>query len=61
LRIGDDLGGIEGLFEVIDELLLVAVENLFLRAGYDFASTNTLLLEGGQAPGENSLSDQGDW
>jgi len=61
LCVGDDLGGIESLFEVIDELLLIAVEGLFLRASDNFASADTLLLEGRQTPGENSLSDQSNY
>jgi len=61
LCVGDDLGGVESLFEVINELLLVAVEDLFLRTRYDFASADTLLLEGRQTPGENGLSDQGNY
>lgn len=60
LSVRDDLGSIESLFEVIDELFLVAVEDLFLRAGDDFASADTFLLERRQTPGEDGLSDQGD-
>ena len=59
LRVGDDLGGIESLFKVVDELFPVAVEGLFLRTGDDFASADTLLLEGRQTPGEDGPSDQG--
>ena len=60
LGVGDDLGGVESLFEVDDKLFLVAVEGLFLRTGDDFASANALLLKGRQTPGEDSLADQGD-
>ena len=60
LSVGDDLGGIEGLFKVIYELFLVTVEGLFLRTRDDFAGADTLLFEGRQTPSENSLSDQGD-
>jgi hypothetical protein len=46
LGVGDDLGSVESLFKVIDELVLVAVEGLFLGTRDDFASADTLLLEG---------------
>lgn len=58
LSVGDDLGGVESLLEVVDELLFITVESLFLRTGDDFTSTDTFLLEGRQAPGEDGLSDQ---
>jgi hypothetical protein len=60
LSVGDNLGGVESLFQVVDKLLLVAVESLFLRTRDDLASANALLLEGRQTPGEDGLSDQGD-
>ena len=60
LRVRNDLGGVESLFKVIDELSLVAMKDLFLRTGDEFASAGTLLLEGRQTPGEDGLSDQGD-
>ena len=47
LGVGDDLGGVESLFEVINELALITVECLFLGTSDDFASADTLLLEGG--------------
>jgi hypothetical protein len=47
LGIGDDLGGVQSLFEVINELLLVTMESLFLRARDDFAGANALLFERG--------------
>lgn len=61
MSVGDDLGRVESLFEIIDELLLVAVEDLFLRTRDNFAGANALLLEGRQTPGENGLPDQGDY
>ena len=60
LSVGNDLGSVEGLFKVIDELLLVAAEVFFLRTRDNFASADTFLLEGRQTPGEDGLSDQGD-
>jgi hypothetical protein len=47
LRIRDDLGGIEGLLQVIDELLLVAPEYLLLWPDNGLASTSTLGLDSG--------------
>lgn len=60
LSVGNDFRGVESLFKVIDELFLVAVEDLFLRTSDNFASTDTLLLKGRQTSGEDGLSDQGD-
>lgn len=59
LSVRDDLGGVESLLEVINELLLVATEWFPLRAGDDFAGTGTLLLDGRQATGEDGLTDEG--
>ena len=61
LGVGDDLGGVEGLFKVIYELFLVAAEGLFLRTSDDFTGTNALFFQGRQAPGEDGLPDQGDY
>ena len=47
LRIRDDLGGIEGLLQVIDKLLLVATEFLFLWTDNNLACSGTLGLDGG--------------
>lgn len=60
LRVRDDLGRVEGLLEVREELLLVALElgraadelQLLGRAG-------ALALDGGEAAGEDGLGDQG--
>ena len=60
LGVGDDLGGIEGLLEVVDELLLVALERLLLGAVNNLAGAYSLGLERRQAPGEDCLSDKGD-
>ena len=47
LRVRHDLGGVEGLLKVVDELLLVALERLLLGTGDDLARTNTFLLQAG--------------
>jgi hypothetical protein len=47
LRIRDDLAGIEGLLQVIDKLLLVATECLFLWSDNNLASSGTLGLDSG--------------
>ena len=59
LGVGDDLGGVESLLQVLDESLLVAGE-LGGRARKLGAGTDTLRLESTQATGEDSLADQGD-
>lgn len=61
LSVWDDLGSIQSLLEVIDELLLVATERLPLRTGDDLGRTNTLSLERGQATSEDSFADESDW
>ena len=60
LGVRDDLGGVESLLQVIDELLLVALERLLLRTGDDTARADTLFLDGGQATGEDGLTNEGD-
>lgn len=60
LGVGDDLGGVKSLLEVIDELLLVTTEWLLLRTGDNLGGTDTLVLDGRQATGENGLTDEGD-
>ena len=47
LRIRDDLGGIKGLLQVIDKLLLVATECLLLWPDNNLACSGTLGLDGG--------------
>lgn len=61
LGVGDDLGGVESLFKVINELALVTMECLFLGTRDNFASADALLLEGRQTPSEDGLSDQSDY
>jgi hypothetical protein len=60
LSVRDDLGGVEGLLEVVDELLLVAGEGVDLGTADDLGGADTLLLDGGEAAGEDSLTDEGD-
>lgn len=61
LSVGDDLRRVEGLLQVVDELLLVPLEGLLLRAGDDFAGARALGLDGRQATGEYSLTNERDW
>lgn len=60
LGVRDDLGGVKGLLEVIDELLLVAGEGLSFRAGEGLGSSDSFILDGGQASRENGFTDQSD-
>ena len=60
LGVGVDLGSVEGLLEVIDELLLVTLESFLLGASDDLAGTCTLILNRRQATSKDSLADQGD-
>eukprot|EP00053_Salpingoeca_punica_P006791 m.63469 g.63469 ORF g.63469 m.63469 type:complete len:387 (+) comp13851_c0_seq2:114-1274(+) len=60
LRIGDDLGGVEGLANVLDKVGDVAVERRGLRALETLASALTLTLERGEAAGEDGLGNQSD-
>jgi hypothetical protein len=59
LGIGDDLRGIQGLLQVIDESLLVTGE---FRGGAreEAAGASTLVLESTQATREDGLTDEGD-
>jgi hypothetical protein len=59
LGVGDNLGGIQGLLEVVDKGILVTLE-LGGRAGEDFAGRVTLILKGRETAREHSLADQGD-
>lgn len=59
LGVGDNLGGIKSLLEVVDESLLVTVE-LGGRATKDGAGTDTVRLESTQATGEDSLANESD-
>lgn len=60
LSIRDDLGGVKSLFEVIDELLLVALEGVSSRGGDELGSSGSLLLEGRKTSGKDGLTDEGD-
>lgn len=61
LGVGDDLGGVQGLLEVVKELLLVALELAAATADVlELGGGNgTLVLDAGQATGQDSLGDQG--
>jgi hypothetical protein len=48
------------LLEVVDELLLVALEGLAGGGGDDLGGADTLLLDGREASGEDGLADEGD-
>ena len=60
LGVGDDLGSVEGLLEVIDELLLVTLEGLLLWSSDDLARPCTLGLDGRQAASEDGLTNERD-
>ena len=53
LRVRDDLGGVERLLEVVDELGFVAVEGWDGRTLEDLAGAGALGLEGGETSGED--------
>ena len=59
LGVRDDLGRVEGLLEVVDELLLIAAERLLVGCSKDLAGARTLALDGRQAAGEDGLADEG--
>ena len=61
LGVGDDLGGVQSLLEVVEELLLVAGELLLPALELEEAgSLGALVLDGGQAAGQDGLGDEGD-
>ena len=60
LGVGDDFGSVESLLEVIDELLLVTLEGLLLRASDNLGGTDTLLLDRGQAASKDSFANERD-
>lgn len=60
LRVRDDLGGVESLLEIIDELLLVTLECLLLWTSNDTTGANALFLDGGQATREDGLTNESD-
>lgn len=59
LGVGDDLRGVEGLLQVIDESLLVTFK-LGSGATQDGAGPGTVVLESTQAAGKDSLANEGD-
>lgn len=62
LSVGNNLGGVESLLKVVEELLLVALK-LAAVAGNILElgrGNSTLLLDAGQAAGQDSLSNEGD-
>lgn len=60
LGVRDDLGGVKGLLELVDKLLLVTSELDGLGAIKNLGGSDTLLLEGRKASSEDGLTDQGD-
>lgn len=58
LGVRDDLRGVQGLLEVVDELLLVALEGLGLGSSEDLAGADSLRLQAREAAGKDSLADQ---
>lgn len=61
LSVGYNLGGIKSLLQIGDESLLVTVKWSEFWTGEDLGGTATLSLDGGQATGKDSFTDQGDW
>ena len=59
LSVGDDLGGVKGLLEVVDESSLVTLE-LGGRTSKDLAGADTLILDSTEAAREDSLADKSD-
>jgi len=57
LSVGDDLGRVKRLLEVVDELLLVTLE-LGVWTAELLAGTHALVLERGQAPRKDSLANE---
>lgn len=57
LSVGDNLGGVESLLKLVDKLLLVASERE-RRARKNLGSSNTLILNGRESSGENSLTNK---
>ena len=58
LGVRDNLGGIKGLLEVVDKLLLVAVK-LGAGATEDLRGSNTLVLNGRESSRKDSLTNEG--
>ena len=60
LSVRDDLRRVEGLLQVVDELLLVALERLLLWAGDNLAGTSALRLDSRETTSEDGLTNEGD-
>jgi len=58
LGVRDDLGGVQALLKVLEECSLVTSEGRLWPAK-DLGSTGTLVLDGAQAAGEDSLTNEG--
>ncbi|KAH3667268.1 hypothetical protein OGAPHI_002917 [Ogataea philodendri] len=61
LSIGDDLGGVKSLFQVVDESLLVSKLRSLGWAGKQGAGSSSLLLQSRKTSSEHGLTNQGDW
>lgn len=63
LGVRDDLGGVQGLLKVVEELVLVALKLAAVAADKLKLgrSLPALILEGRQAAGENGLGNQSHW
>ncbi|KAH3659573.1 hypothetical protein OGATHE_005618 [Ogataea polymorpha] len=61
LGVRDDLGGVQGLLEVVDKGLLVSDLWSAGRTGQQGACSTSFLLQGRQTSGKHSLANQGDW
>ena len=60
LGVRNDFRSVKSLLQVVDELLLVALEGVSGRWGNDLGSPDTLVLEGREASGKDGLTDEGD-
>ena len=61
MSIRDDLGSVKGLLEVVDELLLVALESLLGWSSKDLGSPDSLVLQGRETSSKDGLSNEGNW
>jgi hypothetical protein len=60
LGVRDDFRGVKSLLEVVNKLLLVALEGVSCRWGNNFGSPDTLVLEGRETSGKDGFTDEGD-
>ena len=60
LGVRDDLGRVQGLLEVVNELLLVALELLDLRSAEHLGRRDALVPDGRQASREDGLANERD-